>query len=118
MEIALPRDNNGPTFAKVTKRLRDANGTPISMANDNPILDTRIYEVEYLDGHRASLFANIVAENVLSQVDEHGNRYTLLDFIFDHRNNGSEVKDDDAFIESPIGGKKRCKATRGWEILL
>ena len=113
MEIALPRDDDGPTFAKVTKRLRDANGIPIGTANDNPILDTRVYEVEYLDGHRASLSANTIAENIFSQVDEEGNRYTILDSIIDHRTDGSEVSDEDAFIESPIGGKKRRKTSRG-----
>ena len=40
MELALPCDSGGPTFAKVTKRLRDANGIPIGTANDNPLLDT------------------------------------------------------------------------------
>ena len=34
------------------------------------ILDTRFYEVEYLDGHKASLAANNIAENIFSQVDE------------------------------------------------
>ena len=47
IEVALPRDGDGPEFAKVTKRLRDANGIPIGTANDNPLLDTRIYKVEY-----------------------------------------------------------------------
>ena len=42
MEISLPRDWEGPQFAKVTKRLRDVNGLPIGTANDNPILDTRL----------------------------------------------------------------------------
>ena len=118
MEVALPRSNDGPTFAKVTKRLRDANGIPIGRAHDNPILDTRVYEVEYLDGHRASLSANTIAENIFSQVDEQGNRYTLLDSIMDHRSDGSEIKDNDAFIESPNGGKTLRKTTKGWEILL
>ena len=47
MEIALPKDGESVQFAKVTKRLRDANGLPIGVARDNPILDTRIYEVKY-----------------------------------------------------------------------
>ena len=46
MEVALPRDTDGPEFAKITKRLHDANGVPIGEANSNPILDTRVYEVE------------------------------------------------------------------------
>ena len=48
MEIALPRDGDSSQFARVTKRLRDANGIPIGTAHDNPLLDSRIYEVEYL----------------------------------------------------------------------
>jgi len=118
MEVALPRDDDGPTFAKVTKRLRDANGIPIGTAHDNPILDSRMYEVEYLDGYRASLSANAIAENMFAQVDEDGNRYTLLDSIIDHRVDGTELKDEDAFITSKNGGKRRKQTTRGWEILL
>ena len=118
MEIALPRDGDGPEYAKVTKRLRDANGIPIGTANDNPILDTRLYEVEYLDGHRASLTANTIAENLFSQVDEEGNRFALLDAVIDHRVDGTEVKQDDAFITSANGGRRRKETTKGWEILL
>ena len=47
MELAVPRkDNPNPQYARVTKRLRDADGVPIGMANENPILDSRMYEVE------------------------------------------------------------------------
>ena len=69
----MPRDGEGPSFAKVTKRLRDANGIPIGTASDNPILDTRLYEVEYVDGHKASLSANVIATNLFSQIDDDGN---------------------------------------------
>ena len=41
MEIAFPRDEPGPEFARVTKRLRDHNGLPIGSANKNPILFAR-----------------------------------------------------------------------------
>ena len=54
MELAVPRgDNPNPQYAKVTKRLRDADGIPIGTANENPILDSRMYEVEYQDGTKA-----------------------------------------------------------------
>ena len=44
MELSLPRGKNEePQYAKVTKRLRDANGIPIGTSHDNPMLDTRIY---------------------------------------------------------------------------
>ena len=51
MELAIPQgDSLEPRLARVTKRLKDVNGLPIGLANENPILDTRMYKVEYLDG--------------------------------------------------------------------
>ena len=118
MELALPRDGEGPDYARVTKRLRDKDGLPIGTANDNPILDTRIYEVEYLDGHKASLAANAIAENLFAQIDDEGNRFVTFDSIMAHRVDGTETKDEDALIISPNGGQRRKETTKGWEILI
>ena len=85
MEVALPRDSEGPEFSRVTKRLRYANGLLIGTENENPILDTRMYEVEYADGHKASMAENTLAINMFTQVDEDGNRHVLFDEITDHR---------------------------------
>ena len=52
MEFVIPRYGDGPDFAKVTMRLRDKDGLPIGRSNNNPILDTRMYEVEYKDGQK------------------------------------------------------------------
>jgi hypothetical protein len=52
MELALPRDGEGPEFARVTKRLGDDDGNPIGRASNNSITDTRIFEVEYLTRRR------------------------------------------------------------------
>jgi len=116
MELAIPRGDNGPEFARVTKRLRDADGIPIGTAADNPILDTRMYEVEYADGYKESLTANLIAQNLFAQVDEEGHRHVLLDEIVDHRVDGSEVKQADAFITNKHGAKRRKETTKGWEL--
>jgi hypothetical protein len=34
MELAIPRDSDGPKFARVTKRLKDKDGLPIGRANN------------------------------------------------------------------------------------
>ena len=117
MELALDRGDEGPELARVTKRLRDANGIPIGTANDNPVLDSRMYEVEYADGHKASLSANVIAQNLFAQVDEEGHRHVLLEDIIDHRTDGSEVKQADAFVTSKSGAKRRRETTKGWELL-
>ena len=53
----------------------------------NPILDTRIYEVEFEDGAREFYSENLMAENLYSQIDVEGNRHLLLSKIIDHARN-------------------------------
>lgn len=93
--------------------MRDANGIPIGVANDNPILDTRVYEGEYMDGRKASLAANAIATNTFAQIDDDGNRFVLLDSIVDHRTDGTELQHDDAFVTSKNDGKRYNETTKG-----
>ena len=119
MELAIPQgDSLEPRLARVTKRLKDANGLPIRLANENPILDTRTYEVEYLNGERTSLVANNIAENLFAQIDNEGNRQVLMDEIIGHRSNEHAVKQQDVFIITKMGTKRRRETTKGWELLI
>jgi hypothetical protein len=118
MELAIPRDGDGPEFARVTKRLRDKDGLPIDRAHNNLILDTRICQVEYPDGHKASLAANAIAENMFAQVDDEGNRHVLFKEIVDHQTDESEVKQQDDYVHTRSGTKHRKETTKGWEILV
>ena len=70
------------------------------------MLDTIVYEVGYLDGHRASLAANTTSENLFSKVDEEGNRFKIVDDIVYHSVDGKDSMQQDAFIISNNGGKK------------
>ena len=118
MEVGLPQDGEGPEIARVIKCLRDKDDIPIGTANDNPILDSRVYEVEFLDGHKASIAANAIAENLFAQVDDEGYRTILMQEIVDHWMNRREVKKGDAFIISPNCGQHRNGTTKWWEILV
>ena len=79
IELALTRDGEETKFARVKKRLKDANGLPIVNLHDNPILDTRVCEVEYSDGHKGSMSANDIDMNLFAQVDSEGNGHALFD---------------------------------------
>ena len=118
MELALLRGGGEVEFAKVVKRMRDKDGLPIGTANDNPILDSRVYEVEYPDGHRASLAADVIAENLFSQVDSDGNRLAMFDDVVDFRTNGKQVTMEDGFVLTSTGTKRKKETTIGWELLL
>jgi len=48
-EVRLPKDGQ-EVIAKVIARKRDHDGNPIGKANNNPILDTRLYQVIFPDG--------------------------------------------------------------------
>jgi hypothetical protein len=117
MELALPCDGAEVQFGRVVKRLRDKDGLPIGTAHDNPILNTRMYEVEFQDGHRASRAANAIAKNLFAQVDDEGNRHVLFEEIVDFRTNGKQVLQQDAFIINQSGTRRR-RETIGWELLV
>jgi hypothetical protein len=47
MELTLQREGGEVQFGRIVKQMRDKDGLPIGTANDNPILDSRMYEVTY-----------------------------------------------------------------------
>ena len=48
-EVVLSKGNYGT----VKSRVKDLEGQPIGKADKNPILDTRVYKVEFSDGENA-----------------------------------------------------------------
>jgi hypothetical protein len=85
MELAMQRGADGMTVqAMVRKRVRDHDGAPIGVAHSNPLLDTCLYEVGYVDGHIEELTASVIAENIIAQVDEESRRQMMLSAIVDH----------------------------------
>ncbi len=82
-ELMLPK---GGVMVKgcVTVHKRDREANPVGCANDNPILDTRLYIVNFDDGYQTELTANMIAESLYSQCDPDGSQYVLLEEIVDH----------------------------------
>ncbi len=89
-------------------------GDLIGHSNANPILDTRLYEVEFPDGSEATYSANVIAENMLSQCDSEGRQYLLLTHIVNHKKDEEvAIKPEDAYV-TVNGRKSRVKTTKGW----
>ena len=53
-------------MAKVIRKAVDKNGTTIGNNPVNPLLNTLLYDVEFLDGTVRRYAANMIAENVLA----------------------------------------------------
>ena len=71
MELGLPRGEDDSLMHEIVKRRKlDDDGNPIGTESTNPLVDTRAYEIEFIDGTTETLTSNIIAENLLAQVDE------------------------------------------------
>jgi Reverse transcriptase (RNA-dependent DNA polymerase) len=114
-QVMLPQGNEY-TMGRVISRKRDENGTPIGRYDSNPILDTRMYNVEFPDGHADEYTANLIAESLYSQVDDEGNEYLIMKEISDHKKDGSATSKDDAFTIGKNGNQTPRRTTRGWKL--
>ena len=101
--------------AKVRSRKRTIDGSPIGKANQNPILDTRIYNVDFADGQTAELSTNVIAQNMYAMCDTEGNQYLLLKGIVDHRKDDSVVERADMYVQRGSNRHIR-KTTKGWQM--
>ena len=79
-EILLP---GGDQMARdhVVARSRDASGNVMGKSHTNPILDTRMYQVEFTGGEVKELTDNVIAVSMYAQCNLEGNEYLLLDAL-------------------------------------
>ena len=66
MDVGSGNEQKG----QVTKCSRGHDGEPIGVAHNNPLFDTREYDVEFTDSSIENYAANIIAENMFAQVDD------------------------------------------------
>jgi hypothetical protein len=117
MELGLPRgEDDSLQHAHVKQRTVDVEGRPIGRLSTNPLLDSRQYEVEFMDGEMEILTVNIIAENLLAQVDEEGHRQILIAEIEDHRINDDAVPIEEGTFPTTSGMKRKKRTTKGWEL--
>ena len=62
--------------------------------------------MEFTDGHSEALSANLIAQNLFSEIDDEGKRHVLLDDIIDFRKTGAAVSPEDASLTMSNGVKQ------------
>ena len=61
--------------------------------------------------------ANVLAENILSQVDEDGHKQLLFEEIIDHRCNNDTIEKSNSKVTNPINGATyNMRTTKGWDL--
>ena len=68
----------------VVARSHNTSGNMMGRAHMNPILDTRMYQVEFAGGKVTELTTIIIAESMYTQCDADGNEHLLLDLLVDY----------------------------------
>ena len=115
MELGLPHGEDGSLMHAIVKRRKlDDDGNPIGPEITNPLVDMRAYENEFIDGTTETLTTNIIAENLLAQVDEEGHRQLLIYDIIDYGINNYTVHNIEAFIETSTVNSQLKMTTKGW----
>ena len=97
---------NEMAMGKVARRSLDADGRTTGTYHDNPFLNTITYDVEFPDGQVKEYGANIIAENMLTQVDSDRYSLSLMDSIIDHQRDPSQaIPIEDKYITTKSGEK-------------
>ena len=113
----LPDRQGEKIMGKVRKHVRYDN-TGTGKGNYNTMHDNYLYKLEYPCGMAEKLAANIIAKNMISQVDSEGHQYQLLNEVTVHKKDDSAISKVDGFIKSRSGNIHRKRKTCGWKILL
>jgi len=114
-QVILPAQD-GQVLGTVAARKKNLHGKPIGISNKNPILDTRVYEVTFPDGHSTEFSANTIAECLYSRVDPEGHNYALFDEIVDCRRDDDAVADHEILQISHNGNIHRRRTTKGYKL--
>ena len=104
--------------ACVIGRHQNQDGQVTGRCNFNPILNLQVYDVMFPNGAIQQYAANVIAKNMLSQVDAEGHCYQLLDAIIDHQKDGHAVAIADGMITTKSGKRKPRITMRRWEFLV
>ena len=85
----------------------------LEVKNDNPICDSRIYEVEFPDGNYKEYAANVIIENIYAHVDDEGRSHAMLIGIIDHQSDDNAITKDEGLFITPHGTRRKRITTKG-----
>ena len=109
----------GQVYGKVIKRVFGPDGKVTGKYDDDPYLNSIMYKVKLADGRIKEYGANIITENMLTQVDSDGFSLALMEGIIDYKHDDSiAIPKVDKYITTGRGQRRLQKTTRGWKLLV
>ena len=116
-EVLLPQ-GEATALARVVRRCIGSDGKVIGEHDENPMLNTLVYECEFPDGSVKEYAANVIAENIFSEADPEGYRSRMLKGIVGHKSDGEAVKKADKYLTTKSGQQRLRQTTIGWQLLV
>lgn len=116
-ELMLPQGDS-MVSAKVVGRSKDEDGVVRGSYHMNPMLNTINYDVQFPDGVIREYSANIIAQNLYSQVDVDGHNHDILDGILDFHKSDDAVPMSSKYFTTSSGQRRMRKSTKGWSLLV
>ena len=89
------------------------------MYDDKTSLNSIVYDVEFPDETIREYAVNVIAENMLTQVDKDGYSLSLMEGIVDYKRDlATELYKQDTYVVTRSGKKRPRKTTIGWKLLI
>ena len=104
--------------AKVICRNIYINGNIIGNFDENPLFNSLMYDVKFPGGTVKHYAANVISENILSQVDSGGFYIQSLDEIVLHSKLGNAVSTKDVYVTTKSVVHKLSQTTIGCDFLI
>ena len=113
----MPNKEGISVLTKVKHRKRDSSGNPVGEANPNPILDTRIHDLQFPDSRIEEYATNMIAKNLFQQADEDGWESRIIEEFTDLRkDNAIAVSKEKGTYHNSTGIKQNVIMTKGQEV--
>ena len=109
--------NDSPVLVKIVSRKRDAAGNLTGKKNPDPKLDSRIYNVQYPDGHFERYSTNVLSEALNETMDHDGYDKSYISEICGYRKNMKHaITKENGFVKSHNGRDVPVITTKGWKV--
>ena len=117
-EILVQADE-GQVSGKVIKQVFGPDGKVAGKYDNNPYLNLILYKVELADGRIKEYGANIIAENLLTQVDSDGFSLSLMEGIINYNHDDLvAIPKMDKYTTTARGQRRLQKTMAGSKLLV
>ena len=106
------------TQANVKGRSNGIGGGHLGTYDPNQIRNSIIYDVEFPDGEIRPYSANIIVDNMYSQVEAKGHSRSLMESIVDDKEDVNTLLMDNKHVLTRSGQRQMRKTTVGWKLLV